>query len=95
MSIPIKLYATFVPYVFYANTIFIDFERLVEMEEYCLYKRLLISPIMLTGKISVYSIKDAVTHEVTVYFFVVKKMWVIAIAFVAPIGTIDETNLRT
>lgn len=31
MSIPIKLYATFVPYVFYANTIFIDFERLVEV----------------------------------------------------------------
>ena len=49
---------------------------------------------MSTGKISVYSIKEAVTHEVTVSFFVVKNMWVIAIAFVAPIGTIDETNLR-
>lgn len=51
---------------------------------------------MSTGKISVYSIKEAVTHEITVAFlFVVKKMWVIAIAFVALIGTIDETNLRT
>ena len=71
------------------------FSGLWRCEEYYLYKRLLISPIMSTGKISVYSIKDAVTHEVTVYFFVVKKMWVIAIAFVAPIGTTDETNLRT
>jgi len=58
---------------FNLNILFIDFERLVEMEEYCLYKRLLISPIMLTGKISVYSIKEAVTHEITVAFlFVVK-----------------------
>ena len=72
------------------------FSGLCRCEEYCLYERLLISPIMSTGKISVYSIKGAVTHEITVAFLlVVKKMWVIAIAFVAPIGTIDETNLRT
>ena len=71
------------------------FSGLWRCEEYCLYEQLLISPIMSTGKISVYSIKGAVTHEITVSFFVCrKKMWVIAIAFVAPIGTIDETNLR-
>ena len=50
------------------------FSGLWGCEEYCLYERLLISPIMSTGKISVYSIKEAVTHEITVAFlFVVKK----------------------